>query len=109
MGAASSIRLHERMIAGTEIDNENENDGTISVGQSIFTNPASTDFDVIDVVPDGVRTRFKLASSSHNTDSCTSNTIQTETSKPKILSLLDDDSDSDSDSGSNRKAEEING
>jgi len=104
---ASSIRLHERMIAGTEIDNENENDGTISVGQSIFTNPASTGFDVIDVVPDGVRTRFKVASSSQHTDSCTSNTIQTETSKPKLLSLLDDDSDSDS--GRNRKEEEING
>ena len=68
---ASSIRLHERLIGGTEFNAGTEKDGTISIEESQQSG---------------------------------SDTIHIETSKHKILSLLDDESESESSS----KEEETN-
>jgi len=72
---ASSIRLHERLLAGTDFDRETE--------QSISIELASSNLDALEAFPSGGKSRFENS--------------ELERSKAKLLSLFDNESDSDSD------------
>merc|ERR1711924_9130 len=79
---ASSIRLHERLISGSEFDHETEIDQT-SMEESIFTNLTSDNTDMLNVVSGGTHTKYELVSSRHHTNS---SELQIEGIKPKLLS-----------------------
>jgi hypothetical protein len=70
---ASSIRLHERLLAGTDFDREME--------QSISTDQTSVNFETMDMSLNGAHSRFEHGG--------------LETGKAKLLSLFDDETDSD--------------
>eukprot|EP00536_Pseudo-nitzschia_multiseries_P011118 jgi/Psemu1/243571/estExt_Genewise1.C_3630019 len=78
---ASSIRLHERLLAGSEFDRDME--------QSISTNPVSVTVDTVDSLRNVGSSGFERG--------------EIEISQPKLLSLLDDESDSDDESSCNQE------